>query len=143
MDTTLYGEYASAARPLVAAGQGMGRAAIFEKVSTGAFPRPGTPRGLKEKIVIVTFVTVIVVVILALLAYRLLIPLSERLFDSVLRMGHLRNWGPIGWEWWGEMRPAGCWNAKGECWKPLFLGMWIRDKAKDLPPGQSPKREDQ
>jgi hypothetical protein len=92
---------------------------------------------------LVSFITAIVVVILALLILRAMIPKAERMWDSILNMRHPHIMGPIAWQWWGEARPAGCWSPKGECWKPLFLGLWIRDKAKDLPPGQSPKREDQ
>ncbi len=40
----------------------------------------------------------------------------------------------FGFNWWGYLRPTYMWNNKGKCYKPLFLGIWIRfpknDKSK-------------
>ncbi len=52
---------------------------------------------------------------------------------SIQSMGHMKILfnGRMGFEPWGLMRPARMWLATGECLKPLFAGIWIRDKEGD------------
>jgi hypothetical protein len=72
--------------------------------------------------------------LLAVLALVLFTDKTRRLVDSVLHMGHMRTLGSWGFEWWGEMRPAAMWMNDGRCFKPLFLGIWIRNKGADRSP---------
>lgn len=71
------------------------------------------------------------VLALAAMAFLFFSNRSQRLLDSVLHMGHMRTFGPLGYEWWGEMRPFAMWTREGHCFKPLVGGLWWRCKKLD------------
>lgn len=41
-------------------------------------------------------------------------------------MGNMKFWWIFGFEWWGSLRPAEMKTARGDCYIPLFLGIWLR-----------------
>lgn len=47
--------------------------------------------------------------------------------DEISRMGHMKYWFIFGFEWWGAIRPASMKRKDGAVYKPLFLGLWIKN----------------
>jgi hypothetical protein len=41
-------------------------------------------------------------------------------------MSKMKVFWIIGYEFWGKLKPSKMWNKKGQCFIPMFLGIWLR-----------------
>jgi hypothetical protein len=41
-------------------------------------------------------------------------------------MSKMKTWWLFGFQRWGGLRPVAMWFPDGRCFRPLFLGVWIR-----------------
>jgi len=46
-------------------------------------------------------------------------------------MSKMKTWWLIGYQRWGGLKPAAMWFPDGRCFRPLLLGVWIRDPYAD------------
>jgi hypothetical protein len=50
-------------------------------------------------------------------------------WEQVSKMGHMKFWWIFGYEQWGDVKPFQM-TKNSIVYKPLFLGLWIREKIK-------------